>query len=197
MLATVVGVKLRYWLLGSAIIAVIIVSTTMYRLNPYQTASDTFRGRVLGFEIFRIPSNSMQPTLIPGDNILVSTLAYKDQEPEINDVIIFLYPKNKEINYIKRLIGRGGDTVRIDSFNVYVNGKMINQTYLDKTLVKQHFSRFMKEITIPEGKLFVLGDNRDNSNDGRFFGVVDRADVIGKAQAIILGQPNRIGQKIQ
>jgi signal peptidase I len=139
----------------------------------------------------------MQPTLVPGDNIFVSTRAYQTQSPELNDVIIFLYPKDRGINYVKRLIGLPGDTVRIENFNVYVNGKIINQTYLDKKLVQKPFSRFMKELTIPQGKLFVLGDNRDNSNDGRFFGLVDKADVIGKAKMIVLGQPNRIGQTIQ
>ena len=191
------GIKLRYWFIGIIIIAASVSAGLKYQLNPYNTASDTFRGRVLGFEIFRIPSGSMQPTLVPGDNIFVSTRIYQDQEPQTNDVIIFLYPKNKEINYVKRLIGLPGDTVRIENFNVYVNDKVINQTYLDKELVQKPFSRYMQEITIPEEKLFVLGDHRDNSNDGRFFGLVDRADVIGKAQMIILGQPKRIGHKVK
>lgn len=190
-------IKLRYCALALIIVAAAVTSNTKYHSNPYETASDTFRGRVLGFEIFRIPSNSMQPTLVPGDNIFVSTRAYQTQSPELNDVIIFLYPKDRGINYVKRLIGLPGDTVRIENFNVYVNGKIINQTYLDKKLVQKPFSRFMKELTIPQGKLFVLGDNRDNSNDGRFFGLVDKADVIGKAKMIVLGQPNRIGQTIQ
>ncbi|PWQ96383.1 signal peptidase I [Leucothrix arctica] len=190
------GIKLRYWLIGIVIISAAVTSGAKYQLNPYNTASDTFRGRVLGFEIFRIPSGSMQPTLVPGDNIFVSTRIYNEQEPQINDVIIFLYPKNKEVNYVKRLIGLGGDTVRIENFNVYVNDKIINQTYLDNNFVQRPFSRYMQEITIPEDKLFVLGDNRDNSNDGRFFGLVDRADVIGKAKMIILGEPKRIGQKL-
>lgn len=189
--------KARYWLFGILIIIAAIASGAMYQINPYNTASDTFRGRVLGFEIFRIPSGSMKPTLVPGDNILVSTRVYQSQEPEINDVIIFLYPKNRNINYVKRLIGREGDTVRIENFNVYVNDKAINQTYLDKTFVQKPFSRYMQEITIPQGKLLVLGDNRDNSNDGRFFGLVNRADVIGKAKKVILGQTNRIGKTIQ
>jgi signal peptidase I len=55
----------------------------------------------------------------------------------------------------------------------------------------------MQEVTIPKGKLLVLGDNRDNSNDGRFFGLIDRADVIGKAKTIVLGKTNRIGKSIQ
>jgi len=190
------GIKLRYWLIAIAIVIAAIAASAKYNANPYNTASDTFRARVLGFEIFRIPSNSMQPTLIPGDNIFVSTRAYQNKSPKINDVIIFLYPKDKEVNYVKRLIGVAGDTVRIENFNVYVNGKVINQTYLDNDLVQKPFSRYMQEITIPEGKLFVLGDNRDNSNDGRFFGLVNEADVIGKAKIIILGETSRLGQKI-
>ena len=93
------GIKLRYWFIGIIIIALSVAAGLKYQLNPYNTASDTFRGRVLGFEIFRIPSGSMQPTLVPGDNIFVSTRIYQDQEPQTNDVIIFLYPKNKEVNY--------------------------------------------------------------------------------------------------
>lgn len=189
--------RLRYWIFAIIIIIMAIFSGIKYQTNPYNTASDTFRGRVLGFEIFRIPSGSMQPTLIPGDNIFVSTRIYQTQQPQINDVIIFLYPKDRSINYVKRLIGREGDTVRIENFNVYVNGKIINQTYLNKNFVQRPFSRYMQEITIPKGKLFVLGDNRDNSNDGRFFGLVDRSDVIGKAKRIILGQTSRIGETIQ
>ena len=189
--------KSRLWLFGILIIIAAIASGAMYQINPYNTASDTFRGRVLGFEIFRIPSGSMQPTLVPGDNIFVSTRIYQSQEPEINDVIIFLYPKNRNVNYVKRLVGREGDTVRIENFNVYVNDKAINQTYLDKAFVQKPFSRYMQEVTIPKGKLLVLGDNRDNSNDGRFFGLIDRADVIGKAKTIVLGKTNRIGKAIQ
>ena len=191
------GIKIRFWLFGLIIIVAGITAGFKYQNNPYNTASDTFRGRVLGFEIFRIPSNSMQPTLVPGDNILVSTRIYKDQEPKRNDVIIFLYPKNKEVNYVKRLIALPGDTVRIENFNVYVNDKIINQTYLDKSLVTAAISRFMPEITIPAGKLFVLGDNRDNSNDGRFFGVVNREDVIGKAKMVLLGKNKRFWHKVQ
>ena len=189
-------IKLRYWLIGLVALCAAVAAMSIYQANPYHTASDTFRGRVLGFEIFRIPSNSMQPTLVPGDNIFVSTRVYQHEEPQINDVIIFLYPKNKEVNYVKRLIARGGDRVRIENFNVYVNDKIINQTYLDMNLVTRPFSRYMQEIQVPKDKLFVLGDNRDNSNDGRFFGLVDRADVIGKAKMVVMGQTERIGSTL-
>jgi signal peptidase I len=174
-----------------------IASIVTYQINPYDTASDTFRGRVLGFELFRIPSHSMQPTLLPGDYIYVSTNAYKDQAPEVNDVITFLYPKDRSINYIKRLIARPGDRVKIEKFIVYVNDIAIQQPYLDKNLAQKSLSRFMQEKTVPKNKLFVLGDNRDNSNDGRFFGMIDQSDVIGKATRVLFGKNHRMGTAIK
>lgn len=189
--------KRYYWLLGFLLLASSVALTVTFQLNPYKTASDTFRGRVLGFELFRIPSHSMTPTLLPGDYIYVSTNAYKKQSPQINDVITFLYPKDRSINYIKRLIGRPGDRVNIENFEVYVNGKAIKQPYLDRSLVKKPFSRYMSEITIPKNKLFVMGDNRDNSNDGRFFGLINQSDIIGKATRIIFGKNHRMGTAIK
>lgn len=190
-------IKRRYWLFVILLLTGSVVSGITFEQNPFRTAADTFRGRVLGFELFKIPSDSMLPTLVPGDFILVSTSAYKNQAPQINDVITFLYPKDKSINYIKRLIGRPGDTVRIQNFKVYVNDQEIRQPYLDRSLVKKPYSRFMPSVTVPQGQLFVMGDNRDNSNDGRFFGLVDQADVIGKATMVLFGKDNRTGSNIE
>lgn len=190
-------VKRYYWLTCFLLFAVTVASIITFQLNPYNTASETFRGRVLGFELFRIPSHSMQPTLLPGDYIFVSTRTYKDKAPQINDVITFLYPKDRSINYIKRLIGRPGDRVNIENFNVFVNGQVIKQPYLDRNLVKKPFSRYMQQITIPNNKLFVMGDNRDNSNDGRFFGLINQSDVIGKATRVIFGKNHRMGTSIK
>lgn len=190
-------VKRYFWFFSLLLIATTIASIVTFQINPYNTASDTFRGRVLGFELFRIPSHSMQPTLLPGDYIFVSTSAYKDNSPQINDVITFLYPKDRNINYIKRLIGRPGDRVNIENFNVFVNDRVIKQPYLDHSLVKKPFSRYMEKIVIPKNKLFVMGDNRDNSNDGRFFGLINQSDVIGKATRVIFGKNHRMGTSIQ
>lgn len=190
-------VKQYCWFLCLLITAGAITSTIAFKANPYKTAADTFRGRVLGFELFRIPSHSMQPTLLPGDYIYVSTSAYKDHPPQINDVITFLYPKDRSINYIKRLIGLSGDRVNIENFEVYVNGKIIEQPYLDRSLVTKPFSRYMQERIVPENKLFVMGDNRDNSNDGRFFGMINQSDIIGKATRVVFGKNHRMGTTIQ
>jgi len=112
-------------------------------------------------------------------------------------VITFLYPKDRSINYIKRLIGRPGDRVRIEKFIVYVNDIAIEQLYLDESLAQKSFSRYMQEKTVPQDKLFVLGDNRDNSNDGRFFGMIDQADIIGKATRVLFGKNHRMGTAIK
>jgi len=190
-------VKRYCWFLCLLLVVGAVTFTVAFQANPYNTAADTFRGRVLGFELFRIPSHSMQPTLLPGDYIYVSTSAYRDEKPQINDVITFLYPKDRSINYIKRLIGRPGDRVNIKNFEVYVNGKAIQQPYIDSRLAKKPFSRYMQEIIIPKNKLFVMGDNRDNSNDGRFFGLINQSDIIGKATRVIFGKQHRMGTAIQ
>ena len=139
----------------------------------------------------------MQPTLLPGDYIYVSTTAYREDPPQINDVVTFLYPKDRSINYIKRLVGRPGDRVAIKDFKVYVNGTPIDQPYVTNSLAQKPMSRYMNEIIIPKGKFFVLGDNRDNSNDSRFFGVIKQSDIIGKATRVIFGKNHRMGTKIQ
>ncbi|PID45979.1 MAG: signal peptidase I [Proteobacteria bacterium] len=190
-------IKRRYCLFTVLLVIASVASGLTFEQNPFNTAANTFRGRVLGFELFRIPSDSMMPTLMPGDFIWVSTSAYKDKPPQINDVITFLYPKDKSVNYIKRLIGRPGDTVRIENFKVYVNDEEIQQPYLDNALVRKPYSRYMQPVVVPEGSLFVMGDNRDNSNDGRFFGMVKRSDVIGKATLILFGKNNRTGNSIE
>jgi len=189
--------KQSFWLVLLLLSIGLATALLTFQKNPYNTASDSFRGRVLGFELFRIPSHSMQPTLMPGDYIYVSTTAYKDQSPKINDVVTFLYPRDRDINYIKRLIGGPGDRVAIKDFVVHVNGTAIDQSYVTDSLAKKSISRYMSEITIPENTFFVLGDNRDNSNDSRFFGVIKKADIIGKATRVIFGKNHRMGTKIQ
>ena len=95
------------------------------------------------------------------------------------------------------MIGRAGARVKIENFQVYVNDQAIAQPYLDMNLAKKPFSRYMPEIIIPKNKLFVMGDNRDNSNDSRFFQSINRADVIGKATRIIFGKDHRTGKAIK
>ncbi len=179
------------------IMILILLGVTAYAMNPFKTASDNIRARVFGFDVYRIPSRSMQPTLVPGDYIYVSASGYSDKSMQANDVLVFLYPKDKKIHYIKRLIAKAGERVRIENFIVYINDKPLPQLYINTTRLKQPFSRFMKEKQVPQGHLFLLGDNRDNSNDSRFFGFLAEKDVVGKAVSLIFGKNGRTGNPIE
>lgn len=151
-------------------------------------------------QAFKIPSGSMLPTLQIGDHILVSKFSYglrlpypfeiplvQWQEPERGDVVVFLYPKDKTKDFIKRVVATGGDEVRIINKQLFVNGvpEKNGHAYFDETsgTVSSLRDNFPGRgtVSVPDGKLFVMGDNRDHSHDSRFWGFVDETDVKGKA----------------
>ena len=152
-------------------------------------------------QAFKIPSGSMLPTLQIGDHILVSKFTYGVKmpftgatlipisDPKPNDIVVFQYPKNPELDYIKRVIAVGGDIVEIKDKKISINNKPFTDThgvYQDPLILpaavapRDNFG----PATVPAGKIFVMGDNRDNSFDGRFWGFVDLKAVRGKAWAI-------------
>ncbi len=185
------------WFFSLLIIISLLFGVMAYSINPFHTASTNIRARVFGFDIYRIPSRSMQPTLVPGDFIYVSAQGYDEKKFKRGDVIVFLYPDKKKTHFIKRLIAKAGDRIRIENFIVYINGKPSPQLYINTTKLKQPFSRFMQERQVPNGYLFVLGDNRDNSNDSRFFGYLPEKNVVGKAVSLVFGKNGRTGQAIE
>jgi len=117
----------------------------------------------------------MKPTLQEGDLLLVNKLAYKWSEPKHGDVIVFHFQGSKNEDYIKRLIGLPGDEVRVENGIVYVNDHALNEPYI---AAKPAYSGTWN---VPEGQLFVLGDNRNNSSDSHHWGFVPMEDVVGKA----------------
>jgi signal peptidase I len=170
-------------------------------------------------EPFRIPSGSMMPTLLVGDFILVNKFAYglrlpvldtkfiEVGEPERGDVIVFRYPKEPSIDYIKRVVGLPGDLIGYYNKQVFINGKPMEQEqkgtfqgvgagvsmsgaelrkeYLDSVehniLIDPTRGTVEGEFRVPNGSYFVMGDNRDNSNDSRYWGVVPEENLVGKA----------------
>jgi signal peptidase I len=181
-------------------------------------------------EPFRIPSGSMMPTLLVGDFILVNKFAYGLRLPSINkkvidiglpergDVVVFRYPKEPSVDYIKRAIGIPGDTISYKNKTLRINGKEqpqvqvgqyvgvgsgIGQTgwtksvesigEIEHTILRNPRAPNLPAgcqvlrpgvITVPDGHYFVMGDNRDNSNDGRCWGFVPEENLVGKAFAI-------------
>jgi signal peptidase I len=129
----------------------------------------------------KVDSISMVPTLHAHDYVVVNKLAYKLGQPQRGDIIVFKNPiptDPTQIPYIKRVIGLPGDQIHIADGNVYVNGVILTEPYL-KVTTKQG-----GDWTVPEGSLFVMGDNRNSSSDSRVWGWVPLGDVIGKAEVI-------------
>lgn len=126
---------------------------------------------------------SMEPNFHNGEYILTNKVLYKFREPQRGDVVIFKSPRNKEIDYIKRIIGLPGDKVGLKSNAFYVNGQQIIESYLapGTTIFGGTFLAEGATIVVPEGQYFVAGDNRPHSSDSREFGTIAKEDFIGVA----------------
>ncbi|HOP86452.1 MAG TPA: signal peptidase I [Syntrophorhabdaceae bacterium] len=159
-------------------------------------------------QAFKIPSSSMEPTLLIGDHLLVNRLSYVMKipftdiiilnlgEPERGDVIVFRYPIDKSKDFIKRVIAKGGDIVEIKDKRVYINGKQIEDKwayFTDDNILPAHVSPKdnLGPIVVPKGAYFVMGDNRDRSLDSRFWGFVNREHLVGKALILYFSWNNK------
>jgi len=123
----------------------------------------------------RVDGMSMEPTLHSGEFVIVNRLAYRFGQPAIGDVVVFLFPRDPRQEYIKRIIGLPGDEVFISDNQVKVNGEVLDEPYIAAP------PRYESQWTVPEGSLFVLGDNRNNSSDSHTWGPVPLENVVGKA----------------
>ena len=119
------------------------------------------------FDVILIDGTSMEPTLHNRDRVFVNILGYKVGKPKHNDVIIFTPSIDKNSYYIKRVIGLPGDTVEIKNDRVFLNGELLDETYLAPGTVTRPFTEETLTIKVPEGTVFVLGDNRGGSEDSR------------------------------
>ncbi len=169
-------------------------------------------------QAFKIPSESMLNTLVVGDHLLVSKFSYgvkipftdsylfEGDDPEYGDVIVFKYPKDPSLDYIKRVAGRPGDVIEIRDKQLFRNGKAVKESYIrhsDPTGIHPTRDTF-GPYTVPDGEYFMLGDNRDNSQDSRFWGSVKKSAMHGKAWRIYWSangldniRLNRFGQAVE
>lgn len=123
-----------------------------------------------------INSGSMRPTLEERDRILVNKFVYRLKKPERFEIIVFRYPVQPNRKFIKRVIGIPGDKIEIKDGVVYINGQLLDENYT----LSEWYGNY-GPVNVPEGHYFVLGDNRNNSEDSRFWGFVPKGNVIGKA----------------
>jgi signal peptidase I len=144
--------------------------------------------RLFLFQPFYIPSGSMEPALIPGDRIIVNKLVYRFSEPERGDVIVFRYPLNQNKDYIKRIVAMGGERIQVVDSRLLINNQLTAEPYLPPALIYNDFG----PVDVPPGTYFVLGDNRNNSQDSRIWGPLPRDYVVGEA-VVIFWPLNRFG----
>lgn len=185
------------WLLGVFIACALLCAGAagMYVFNPHGTASTDPRGRILGYETYRMVASSMSPTLQPGEFVLVLTGEYRNRVPAPGEVIVFFPPMDPGTPWIQRVVAGPGDRIAIRAGVLYRNDARIDEWYLDPAASKSNISREMIEFEVPPGALFVLGDNRDHSNDSRYWGSVDVTAVIGRAAMIWYSpHPDRTGE---
>ncbi|HOV78562.1 MAG TPA: signal peptidase I [Bacillota bacterium] len=144
--------------------------------------------RLFVLEPFYIPSGSMEPTLKENDRIIVSKLTYRFQEPKRGDIVVFKYPKDPRRNFVKRLIAVGGETVALRNSRLYINGQPVQEDYLPQGLRFADYG----PVEVPSGSYFMLGDNRNNSDDSRAWGFLPRNLIVGK-EIFIYWPPGRAG----
>lgn len=132
----------------------------------------------------RVDGASMEPTLVSGEYVVVDRVSYRLGSPQRGDIIIFHYPLNPKEEYIKRVIGLPGDEVEVKNNAVYVNGQLLDESYLKIT------TDYAGTWRVPESRLFVLGDNRNNSSDSHDWGTVPMDYVVGKAILVYWPPPS-------
>jgi signal peptidase I len=154
--------------------------------------------RTFVVQAFKIPSGSMKDTLLIGDHILVNKFIYGVKipfsqitlipisHPNRGDIVVFKYPEDPSKDFIKRVVGVGGDVVEVKHKKVFVNQKLADESHIKHMDLHEFPRQFSHRdnfgpVTVPENALFVMGDNRDNSHDSRFWGFVGLPALKGKA----------------
>ena len=131
----------------------------------------------------RVDGDSMLPTIVSGEYVVINRLSYRFGSPQSGDIIVFHPPLDPKEEYIKRIIGLPGDTVEVMNGIVYINGQPLIENYLN---IKMDYTG---KWEVPAGQLFVLGDNRNNSSDSHDWGTVPMDYVIGKAVLVYWPPP--------
>lgn len=150
------------------------------------------RAEALGYETFRFPSSSMRETLLPGDYFVSNTWKYRDRLPVRGELIVFLFPGDPSIKYVKRVIGLPGDTVEIKQGIVRVNGQALQEAYV-KPENNVRTGSMDATFVVPGESFFVLGDNRDHSNDSRYWGFLPKDQLHGSVEYIWFSWDSRAG----
>jgi signal peptidase I len=178
----------RFYALGALMICIVAVMV-----------SGNFPERILGVHAYKIPAESMSPTIFSGDHLMVDMRYFKTNRPKRGEVVVYRMPVNNVL-FVKRVVAIGGDTIAGDSKGTILNGQRISEPYvLSEDTQPPEDSANFGPVSIPANQFFVMGDNRNHSYDSRFTGPVEVNRLIGKPLYVYYSSANlgRIGHTIQ
>jgi len=159
-----------------------------------------FTSKVLGFRVYKIPAGSMEPTLLVGDYLVTNSKYFKKAEPQRGDLAILQNPKDPSKDFIKRVIALEGEKIEVKNKQVYINDEVLPESYAVHNDVNSDMAirdNFGPEV-VPPNHCFVLGDNRDNSMDSRWWGSIPLGNIKGKPLYIYWAKDkSRIGNKLR
>jgi signal peptidase I len=163
-----------------------------FLIIPLQVKLFTYPSRA-----FRIPAASMMPTIEIGDRLIADMRIYNKKLPARGDIVVFKYPPDESILYVKRAIGLPGEKLEMIGRVVYINGQAMKESYAHYMYpgsINEHWGPYL----IPKSSYLVLGDNRDNSQDSRFWGYISQSKIIGQARYLYwANNKSRIGKKLE
>ena len=133
------------------------------------------------FQVHEIKGASMEPNFHDSERILTDKISYRFRKPQRGEVIIFRAPKDRELDYVKRIIGLPGEKIMVSGNDVYLNDQKLKETYVPEKITNPGaFLTLNQDFLIPEDEYVVMGDNRTHSSDSREWGTVNKDDIIGK-----------------
>ncbi len=181
-----------YLLFAVAAVGINMITEDILKIDPFE-----------GTKAYNIASGAMIPTCLIGDRIIVDLKYYTEHDPQKGEIIVFKYPENPTKDFIKRIVATENDIIESKNKIIYINGTILNEAYI------QHVDNNIRPkgddlrdnfgpLTVPKDKVFVMGDNRDQSYDSRYWGYVDKNQIRGKVLYFYWSkQINRIGKEVK
>ena len=168
--------------LGLIVLFAALALGLLYLVNPLHVPATDLRLRLFGFATYRQPTVGMEPTIRYQEVFTASAWPYRGADPRPGDIVVFEWPKDPSVRFVKRVIATGGSTVEIVDGVTRVDGRALGEPYLHGHTGQRASSRNMAAVQVPAGSYFLMGDNRDQSDDSRDWGAVARARILAKVE---------------
>jgi signal peptidase I len=166
--------------LGFVALLVALAIALMYFVNPLHMPSKDLRLRLFGWTTYRQPTVAMEPTIRYQEVFTASAWPYRGADPRPGDIVVFEWPRDPSVRFVKRVIAAGGSTVEIVEGVTRVDGRALAEPYLHGHAARRDSSRHMAPVHVPAGSYFMMGDNRDQSDDSRDWGAVPRELILAR-----------------